>query len=158
MDSPHFWGVHLQAQNTRYNWKLLEKWTLHNKVQLNTPDVRYAQCLVPCSGRRWMLWSARSSCWKICVTSGSFSTTVVFGTWNRGSSPFLSNSCLGWVFWSLLIVRQNDIITSKEVVLELAHKGTQTFQHQIKHLLVTSAQKETHTKKASNFKMSPAVC
>lgn len=41
----------------------------------------------------------------------------------------------------------NDIITSKEVVLEVAHKGTQTFQHQMKHLAVTSAQKETKKKK-----------
>lgn len=47
--------------------------------------------------RRWMLWSVRFSCWRICTTSGLFSTMVVFGTLNRGNSPFLLSLCLGCV-------------------------------------------------------------
>lgn len=54
-------------------------------------------CLFVC--RRWTLWSVRSSFWRTCATIASCSITVAFGTTNRGNSPFLSNSCLGYVLY-----------------------------------------------------------
>lgn len=48
--------------------------------------------------RKWMLWSVRFSCWRICVTRGLCSTTAAFETSTRENSPFLSSSCPGCVF------------------------------------------------------------
>lgn len=59
--------------------------------------------------RRWMLWSVRFSCWRICVMKELFSTTVVFGTSNKKNSPYLLSLCLGYVYyiWIYLIYQLN---------------------------------------------------
>lgn len=104
---------------------------------IKTKDALFFSC------RRWTLWSVRFSCWRICVTSGSFSTMVVFGTSIRRSSPFLSSSCLGCVLlnvFQLFWVTQNTTSRHKPSRVWLRHNmnedeeiGTRTFkdEHQI---------------------------
>lgn len=75
--------------------KKLEQAASYNQNIHRKMDRLYISCLCLC--RRWTLWSVRFSCWRICVTRESFSTTVVSGTWNRRSSPFLWSSCPGCV-------------------------------------------------------------
>jgi len=66
-------------------------------------DLRFSYLSHLSCCRRWMLWSVRFSCWRICAMSGLCSTTVVFGTLNRRNSPFLWSLCPGCVFCSIFL-------------------------------------------------------
>lgn len=99
----------IQTARRRARWRsvLTSVWSTTLKTWLMSQFLHnFKNCIVfnfPVC-RRWTLWSVRFSCWRICDTTGLFSTTGVFGTWIRENSPFLLSSCPGCVFQSVYLL------------------------------------------------------